>query len=992
MRLIVAVLIVASVTWIAQRAAFPAASFSVADGFAAYQPGGGRTVPTPVQFNVLTLASGGTASVGSLLIESQPKSGQIGANTTTGVITYTPTASTSGTQSVNFTLCASDAASCRSATLSFGAAKAINNAYLVPQLGGYDNQVTYIAADAPVAVSPGDTFSEEFAPAATKVPTSQIAGSYSATINYDYGFAYIIPVPPNASYVDGSAQAVGGDSLTSGHGIASECSGFGGTSTCTATSVSTDFPAATTVPYLEINLPVSLEIPPGTSFTLPTLVVQFTANGAVGSSITPQLAEFDTGADVTIASLKYHTQNVLSEYPVSPSFESVPPNGDAPSGAPSTLSNTVIGTAGSGSTQINGDTWTDTTPCGEPTFVVAPPGAVWMTVEVTGGAGGRGGNGEGDSLGTNRGGVIGNAGSLSAGISIGVGQLITATTGCAGASAPYGDGVVGAGGSGGAGWSNGGDGGDGAFCWALILGGKCLALPISYGVNGSGGGGGGSSAVCLGHCATADPPVAVAGGGGGGGESLCSVASVYGGTGGAGGGAYLSPDLTGGTGPSGSSGSEGGSSGAAGGTGGVNASAGSSFGGAGGIGVASSFSDSAGSGGGGAGFVGGTGGATGGFDCGAGGGGGGGSSWTSGVLGATSDDGTGDGAISIVFSDSPLKVNTPPDVGPGGYPFTGATWTDPAGCGIAVTADAPASATAVTATVRGAAGGIGGEGAGTGNAGGSGPGGTLVDQEPIDGSAAVTVISGCAGTSAPQSSGVAGTNGAGGTGWSSGGSGGHGHYCIGADGFLGCAGIGGPDGSGGGGGGSSAGVSRHLMLVRHRGVIDTRRCGRRWRRGWTDQLLVGGFGRWRRRCRREWRVEHRQRLRRDRTKWIERQKWQWVRRGCGRGERQARVGGWHRWRRRGCQRFGRRYPRRWRRWRRIRRRYRGQWWRLRLRVRRWGRRRVDLGQIRTGVDFGRHDGRRIGLIGLHHSRPRADFHQPRRRPSQWRHRRHSHRR
>ena len=282
---------------------------------------------------------------------------------------------------------------------------------------------------------------------------------------------------------------------------AAECSGFGGATSCAASTPGGDFPAATTTPYLEIRLPESFKIRGRYSLDAADAVRHVHRNRDSGVIDLPAVERVSSsGADVYVAAVNQSFSNELSAYPVSPSFVSVPPGGDAPSAVPAVLSTTAIGTAGASGTQVTGSTWTDGSACGVPTVIIAPPGAISMTVKLSGGAGGRGGNGEGDASGTGYGGGPGAGGALSAGVSISSGQLITATTGCAGQSAPHGSGVVSAGGAGGAGWSNGGDGGDGAFCWALIGGGKCLALPISYGVNGSGGGGGGSSAVCLGNC------------------------------------------------------------------------------------------------------------------------------------------------------------------------------------------------------------------------------------------------------------------------------------------------------------------------------------------------------------------------------------------------------------------------------------------------------------------------------------------------------------
>ena len=64
---------------------------TIADGYAGYTPG---TTSPPSQFDVLTLVSGGAASVNtsSLTIVSQPASGTATASPSgsNGIITYTP--------------------------------------------------------------------------------------------------------------------------------------------------------------------------------------------------------------------------------------------------------------------------------------------------------------------------------------------------------------------------------------------------------------------------------------------------------------------------------------------------------------------------------------------------------------------------------------------------------------------------------------------------------------------------------------------------------------------------------------------------------------------------------------------------------------------------------------------------------------------------------------------------------------------------------------
>ena len=268
--------------------------------------------------------------------------------------------------------------------------------------------------------------------------------------------------------------------------------------------------------------------------------------------------------------------------------------------------------------------WTDPQACGISATTTVPALASEVVATLVAGSGGGGGG----AAGSNSGGSGGPGSSVVGTYPVASGSSVTAVSGCAGATAPHGSGVVSTGGAGGAGYSNGGSGGSGYYCAGISIEGACIGG--GGGADGSGGGGGGSSAVCVGtSCQVGVTPLAVAAGGGGGGESMC--AGSGGGGGGTGGGGSSTPSTDGtGAGPSGTGGGQGATSGDVGGAGGVNDSTGSSSGTPGGGGSTTvSLGDSAGNGGGGAGYVGGLGStATAGVDCGAGGGGGAGSSWS----------------------------------------------------------------------------------------------------------------------------------------------------------------------------------------------------------------------------------------------------------------------------------------------------------------------------------------------------------------------------
>jgi hypothetical protein len=289
-------------------------------------------------------------------------------------------------------------------------------------------------------------------------------------------------------------------------------------------------------------------------------------------------------------------------------------------------------------------TWTDTQACGIPATTSAPSGASQVTVAASGGTGGGGGG----AASSDSGGSGGSASSVTGSTSVSGGEQLTGISGCAGATAPNGSGVVSTGGAGGIGYSNGGGGGNGYYCAGIDIEGVCVG---DGGADGSGGGGGGSSAVCVGSsCQVGVTPVVVAAGGGGGGESMCAGSGGGGGGTGGGGSSTSSVDLTG-AGNSGTNGGMGATSGDVGGAGGVNNTGGSASGTPGGPGSNTvSAGDSAGNGGGGGGFVGGNGStATAGVDCGAGGGGGAGSSWAVNGSGASFSTTNATAAVTLTF-------------------------------------------------------------------------------------------------------------------------------------------------------------------------------------------------------------------------------------------------------------------------------------------------------------------------------------------------------
>jgi hypothetical protein len=174
-------------------------------------------------------------------------------------------------------------------------------------------------------------------------------------------------------------------------------------------------------------------------------------------------------------------------------------------------------------------------------------------------------------------------------------------------------------------------------------------------------------------------------------------------------------------------------------------------------------------------------------------------------LTATSPAGTG--TVDITVS-TPSGTTTPsaPDQFTFGTPVLTelSAWTDTQTCGVQSTTTAPSLTSAAKVTATGAIGGGGGGALSSTSGGAGGAASSVAGTVPVTAGQQVTAVTGCAGATAPNGSGVATTGGAGGVGFSNGGDGGNGYYCVGANIEGECIGEGGTDGSGGGGGGSSA--------------------------------------------------------------------------------------------------------------------------------------------------------------------------------------------
>ena len=168
----------------------------IADGFAGYTPG---TTSPPNQFDALTLVTGGAASVNtaSLTIVTQPASGTAtaSAGATNGIITYTPAAGTTGSQTLTFAYCAPGATyptagSCSTATLTYAASV---GEYMGADVGGLAGVIQDLqtAISVPPTAVQGSTVTASIAPVPTSVPSSDDGVSVSDAAQ----FSVILPVP-----------------------------------------------------------------------------------------------------------------------------------------------------------------------------------------------------------------------------------------------------------------------------------------------------------------------------------------------------------------------------------------------------------------------------------------------------------------------------------------------------------------------------------------------------------------------------------------------------------------------------------------------------------------------------------------------------------------------------------------------------------------------------------------------------------------------------
>ena len=318
----------------------PPSSLTIANGNAGYTVPSTQPADTPItpnQFNVLTLVDGGAAAVNpaSLVIVTAPSSGAAGA-AATGLITYTPDASTSGVQSLTFAYCAPTftyptAGKCSTATLTYTpTTNQPMGDFVVIQ--GVVQDIAQ-AVTLPATALPGSTVTMTDAPAATTLPSQQSGISISSVGQ----FSGIFPVPAGFTYVPGSLTVTGGDAVSSGNYTAAYCTAPLANA-CTANMSSANY--KTTYPYIETFLNPNVHPAGGSSISLPTVSAQFTVSGSVGTPISLSMSEYVSA--ITVAGLGAIT---FDGYPT---CDSCDPSSTAPPAyaTPVRLATTVIGAPG----------------------------------------------------------------------------------------------------------------------------------------------------------------------------------------------------------------------------------------------------------------------------------------------------------------------------------------------------------------------------------------------------------------------------------------------------------------------------------------------------------------------------------------------------------------------------------------------------------------------------------------------------------------------
>ena len=186
-----------------------------------------------------------------------------------------------------------------------------------------------IGIQIPSYVSPNQLFTAYATPTGTQVPADQSTPIGNATLTDAYGFTAISPIPAGATVQSVGIQ--GGDTTTAGHATVTYCTAAG--TGCTAQT--TGNYTGTTYPYVELALPSSITVPGGNDISMPTIVLNLKATGAVGTVGHGTLTEFILSTVVNVPIIGTQTA-VFDGYPTTGS------SGTPPKAAPTALSTTTI--------------------------------------------------------------------------------------------------------------------------------------------------------------------------------------------------------------------------------------------------------------------------------------------------------------------------------------------------------------------------------------------------------------------------------------------------------------------------------------------------------------------------------------------------------------------------------------------------------------------------------------------------------------------------
>ncbi len=277
---------------------------------------------SPDNFDAITLVSGGASSVNaaSLTVVSQPPAadGTVVANTSNGILSLLPGDGATSAFSATFAYCAPGdtyspgSPNCTVATMTYAPAtdQEIGEEISVSGITQDIYENTEIAVVAPATAPQNSTVTVTLAPIGSSVPISESSPVGTATINYADGFTTVLPAPSGLTYVPGSIQVTGGDSVTGGVATGEYCTAAG--TGCDAQINTGNY--KTTYPYLELELPSSDHVSGGSNFTLPTVTAQFTATGAVGTTASETLSEFRLNTNVSIPDRR-HAERELRRLP-----------------------------------------------------------------------------------------------------------------------------------------------------------------------------------------------------------------------------------------------------------------------------------------------------------------------------------------------------------------------------------------------------------------------------------------------------------------------------------------------------------------------------------------------------------------------------------------------------------------------------------------------------------------------------------------------------